>query len=45
VDTSSGQINDLQGQVSSMAAEIDVICNALAKSNPSAIAPNACVAP
>jgi hypothetical protein len=38
-------ITDLQSQVTSMAAKIDAICIVLEKSNPTAIAPNACSAP
>ena len=38
-------ITDLQAQVTAMAAKIDAICIVLEKSNPTAIAPNACSTP
>jgi hypothetical protein len=45
IGTIGTNITDLQAQVTSMAARIDAICIVLEKSNPTAIAPNACSAP
>jgi len=45
LDPIGTNLTDLQTQVAAMAAKIDVICTAVEKSDPAAVAPNACSAP